>query len=615
MTIKQHCSPWKFPFQHHFFMDLRIKYKIIACAMLISALSSIFISVTCYAFFAAVFETQANKAADDTVAMAVQDLSRDITGMYNDLIFWASAPETGKLFRDIHSNRKNDYGLYYSNLQDRLDFFKRSNRLISSTVIVGQNGALYSHNNEGLKFLHRGLDFWKDIPAMNQITWLSVQQNLLVDYPQPVNPVVFPICMSPNPNMPIILSGEGHAEAYIYVLLDAGKLSTSFEKMNKNLNSTVYLANESGQPLSAVHSDRYLGAMNHPQTVAAVASMQGSLRYELKSNSDSYIITAREVGIGNLKIVSIISKSVLLGDIAALRVLTIGALLFCLLMSLFISLALARTITRPLSLLMGVVANIEQHNYSNQLVVQSKDEIGVLNQSINSMTAVIGEQMETIKLEEKEQARAEIDILSEQINPHFLYNTLECIHWEILNSNIEGSANMVESLGDFLRLGLNSGQQTISIGNELRRTEQYVKIMNHRMSSNIQFISQIEDNLNEEKILKLILQPIAENSIRHGFGNDPTKGLVHEPYVCISVTCHNQFLRICVEDNGQGIDLQKATAALQLKPEDRKCHVGLNNVFRRLRMFYGQDVSITFETTPYYKNQVVISIPYSPSGN
>ncbi|MEG0369240.1 MAG: histidine kinase, partial [Hungatella sp.] len=240
-----------------------------------------------------------------------------------------------------------------------------------------------------------------------------------------------------------------------------------------------------------------------------------------------------------------------------------------------------------------------------------QDEIGHLNMAINSMYATITRQFESLKQSERAKYRSEIQLLSEQINPHFLYNTLECINMEVLSGHKEAASSMITSLGDFLRIGLSYGNDIIPLSKELTHVKAYIDIMNHRFSRKIELTYSIQPELDNLYILKSILQPLAENSIRHGFDTDehPCDSIVM-PEITMSVYQKESLICLEVSDNGCGIDIEKANASLTPPPsgEGQKQHVGLHNIYQRLTTYYG-NVSITFETIPYYKNTVRITLP------
>ena len=122
----------------------------------------------------------------------------------------------------------------------------------------------------------------------------------------------------------------------------------------------------------------------------------------------------------------------------------------------------------------------------------------------------IQEQIEVIKAEEQALSKAEIQILTEQINPHFLYNTLECIRGEVLSGACGQAASMLESLGQYLRIGLSGGKAAITMKQELRHTEEYLKLINYRSHQSILFTCQADPEFTDFLIVKCILQPLVE---------------------------------------------------------------------------------------------------------
>ncbi|OYO88502.1 hypothetical protein CG709_13835, partial [Lachnotalea glycerini] len=171
------------------------------------------------------------------------------------------------------------------------------------------------------------------------------------------------------------------------------------------------------------------------------------------------------------------------------------------------------------------------------------------------MYLTIQAQIGKIKREEEERTKAEINILSEQINPHFLYNTLDCINWEILSGEKEMASNMIGSLSDFLRIGLSHGAQTITFKEEIAHAENYLYIMNQRSELNIKFICCIDKQLEQYRIVKLILQPLVENAIKHGFTNVDFTAMGIVPTIELNIKQEVNHIKILVCDNGAGIDI------------------------------------------------------------
>jgi len=219
-------------------------------------------------------------------------------------------------------------------------------------------------------------------------------------------------------------------------------------------------------------------------------------------------------------------------------------------------------------------------------------------------------QLLQIKDEEQKKAMAEIQMMSEQINPHFLYNTLECIHFQILNGHSETAEGMLESLGKYLRTTLSFGKTMISVEKEVEHVTSYMEIMNRHSSSGIFIDTEIDPHLKDCKIMKILLQPLAENCIRHGFGGSVNSFEPVPPRINIVITSvDSNRIRIEVTDNGKGIDIEVANACITENSSESQKHFGLSNIQKRLKACYGDSFRITFLSIPYLKNSVIIELP------
>ena len=253
----------------------------------------------------------------------------------------------------------------------------------------------------------------------------------------------------------------------------------------------------------------------------------------------------------------------------------------------------------------------EEEDYGSQ-----PNEIGALHHQFHQMALRIQNLVKVNYVNEILAKDAQLKALRSQISPHFLYNTLECINMEILSDRKQTASAMITSLGDFMRIGLNYGNELIPLSTELLHVKSYIDIMNYRFSQKIELISTIPPELTDCLILKSILQPLAENSIRHGFSLDESGCIpVPMPEISVNVFENNGILTIEVIDNGHGIDISRANEALS-RDGRQPCskHVGLNNVYARLKACYGT-AQIHFETIPYFRNVVRITIPYKIAKN
>lgn len=266
-------------------------------------------------------------------------------------------------------------------------------------------------------------------------------------------------------------------------------------------------------------------------------------------------------------------------------------------------------VTRPLRSLMFTVRQIEQRTYDGKTRLTTKDELGQLESALNSMYHIMQRQFKAIKHEERERYNAEMQMLTEQINPHFLYNTLEFINMEVYNDRPDTASEMITNLGDYIRISLSAGNNQHTIESELEQVTAYVDIMSCRFSKSIGMVINVPDELRPRMILKSILQPLVENSLKHGF-NISGGGVPIAPRIEICAALQGSELCISVIDNGAGIDVERARQIMYTKSPagSKEQHVGLNNVYQRLHSYYS-NVNITFETIPYFRNVITIHLP------
>lgn len=597
--------------------NLKIKYKILLCMITITTIALLLIGILSYSYFASIYERDTKANAQYSLDVTSVSFRNHMDLILRNTNVLVSSTPMLNTFKDISFNRKDNYIYNYINIQSYLERVIQGENLIDNIIITGKNNEFFALTKYGINH-DVSTHFGWDLGQVNGISLLSIQKNPL-PYSRDVIPIVLPISQvyatNVSSDIPINVMVSGTIDdsiGTIFILLDAIKVNDYFKELNKNPNSTLYLTNEMGQPISLFNNSEIYNIATNIDVINHIKTTSSKSEFSKSIGNDTYLIASKDVGVCGLKIVSVVSKSELLSGVKTIKLIILGQWALSFGLTVILSLMLSQFITRPITTLMNVVKKIEEGTYTNKKISKYNDEIGVLYKSINSMYDTIQFQIELIKQEEQDKAKAEIKILTEQINPHFIYNTLECIHLEVLSENTKDSAAMIESLGEFLRIALNYGESMIPIEQELKHTTEYINIINHRSNQRIAFRYKLDDNLKLHRIVKLILQPLAENCIKHGFANDIKSGIILSPYIEISINLkENNRVFIEVSDNGRGIDIDRANTSLyHINTEEKIHHVGLNNVYKRLRLYYGNNVNIQFYTTPYYRNSVVIDIPY-----
>lgn len=234
------------------------------------------------------------------------------------------------------------------------------------------------------------------------------------------------------------------------------------------------------------------------------------------------------------------------------------------------------------------------------------DEIGRLARSYNNMTYKLKTSVEKIKHIEKQKQRAEIKMFEAQLNPHFLYNTLSSIIWLVYRDKKADAIMMIESLAKLYQIGLSKGKEIISVQEEFLHAENYLKIQEKRYRGEFTYDLQLDPMIEEQMIVKVILQPLIENAIYHGIRD---KSEVGEIIVRATLEADNQLL-FEVMDNGDMLGKEgckRMNAALETELPDT-LGVGVSNVMARLKLFYGESCSMKYQSRDGY-TVVSIRIP------
>ncbi len=272
------------------------------------------------------------------------------------------------------------------------------------------------------------------------------------------------------------------------------------------------------------------------------------------------------------------------------------------------SVMIRRYVTRPIGKLKASVMEIEKGNYSVKADFESSDELGELRDAISRMAHTIDSQITAIKEEQEKQTKTEMRLLTEQLTPHFLYNTLECIQQEIQNGNSKASSEMTRALSLYLRTVLAYGSETISIKNEIQHEMSYIRIMNGRFRKDIIYQYTLPPEIQNEEILKMTLQPFIENSIKHGFGIGDGSTWVQQPEISVSFSVSDGRIRLEAADNGKGFDENELLAIMH--GEGSEGHIGIRNTYLRLIKFYGEEnVAVNVSSIPYYRSVITIEVP------
>lgn len=309
----------------------------------------------------------------------------------------------------------------------------------------------------------------------------------------------------------------------------------------------------------------------------------------------------------NLGAYSVMPQSILAQNQKALtqNLILIGSMM-CVILSI-VTVFISRTLTKPLEELMKTITRIRKGDTKNRVLYLEKDEIGQLGKEFNEMLdeieRLIGHEYETKLLLNK----AEYKALQAQINPHFLYNTLDTMSSIASVQNCEMVSNLCQSLSTIFRYSLDIKHPYSTVAKEIVHLKNYIYVMNVRMREEVKYHFQIDDEILQNSIPRISIQPLVENAINHGLRNK--KG---EKEICVRVMEKGGILEIEVADNGVGMEVEEVNRRLSENSHElveSGSSIGLFNINARMKMLYGEEYGLHVDSDGKSGTAVTLRIP------
>lgn len=306
-------------------------------------------------------------------------------------------------------------------------------------------------------------------------------------------------------------------------------------------------------------------------------------------------------------IVNQIPMNALLHNINALQNKTYIATVILIIGVFALLFVITRFIVLPITRLSAVMQVVSKGDFTVKSPVNSRDETGTLSRAFNNMIQRLNHLVNVIYHDNLKKKELEIQVLQSQINPHFLYNALESIHMMAEINNDSETSQMALSLGKFLRYGISRRTNMVKVREELAHLTEYINLQKARFDNELEVVVDIEKKILDYVIVKLILQPLVENSINHGFDD------LQEKYIItIKGYIDESQLVLQVIDNGQGMEMTQVQQLTQYinDMESSQTSIGLRNVNMRLQLYYGEHYGLKIHSTKGYGTTVTITLPY-----
>lgn len=266
---------------------------------------------------------------------------------------------------------------------------------------------------------------------------------------------------------------------------------------------------------------------------------------------------------------------------------------------------ISREITKPIRSLRDSMRKVQNGQFDTHVEVITENEIGSLGRSFNLMTSEIRALMEQNVYEQKQKRKSELKALQAQINPHFLYNTLDSIIWMSEAGENDEVVEMTSALARLLRQSISNDQEEVELEKEIEYVKNYLTIQKMRYKDKLEFFIYVDPRVAHVPVIKLVLQPLVENAIYHGIKYKETKGNLK-----IYAKPVDGRVEIVVADDGIGMDEDVMEHIFdEHRKEQKRNGVGVPNVQKRLQLQYGSEYGIRYESVKGAGTKVVITIP------
>lgn len=536
-------------------------------------------------------QIQSNNQANRSMLLSVTSLATSISNII------ASDAELLKMVSTEYTNQ-NDVYTSYRNFTLINEFIKNHVELSDIRIYIDNPGVFSSGRFYQITEETKEADWYKVLTQSRaEITWIHTD-----DFVSDASLYLLRKIVIPNSNY--------------YAILTIGISNTYFSLINHNQLQSTYLTLDDGYIFYSTDK-MHIGSYMEITPLLTLRNYTSSL-YEFNNSK----VLAMESNVKAFYSKQTFYITTISDDyqriMQTLIIITI-IILIVTLVPLFLFVSFSNRYSRRLLTVREQMHQIARGNLKIEDTFMGSDELGLLFQDMKATITEIQELHKQILKEQMEkdqfaqmQQQMQFKLLSSQINPHFLFNTLETIRMHALLANQTELNHIIFKLGQTLRYSLETTSTTTTLANELKYLEDYLEIQHFRFQDKLTYSIQIHPNLNLQRIslLPFTLQPIVENSFKHGFTGKQKGGRIE-----INVLTRNHNLIISISDNGCGIpneQLEQLNMDLSVYKETiTGSHIGMLNVNNRIKLFYGHEYGLHMESNIGEGTIVTVQLPYN----
>ncbi|HBY72312.1 MAG TPA: histidine kinase [Lachnospiraceae bacterium] len=401
------------------------------------------------------------------------------------------------------------------------------------------------------------------------------------------------------------LTSNGHiSRGILLVDMNFSGIEQLFTQVNSSNSGYVYLIDGNGEIIYHPKQSLLISKLLKENNIVAATYQDGT--HEEVFEGENRMVTVRTVGYTGWKVVSVTKTDEFFMSYYQTRLFTLIIIALTILLIIFANQFVSYLIGNPIKKLDDSVKDLEFGKLDLNIYIGGSYEIQHLGRTIKSMVQQMHQLMDEIVIEQEKKRKSEFDALQSQINPHFLYNTLDSIVWMVESEQYEAATSMVTALANLFRISLNKGKNIITIREEIEHAQNYLYIQKLRYKNRFEVTFDIDPEIYDCCTIKLIVQPLIENAIYHGVefmdgdGEITIKGYVKENDIYIDVT-----------DNGLGMPEETVKYLLT---DDTRIHkkgsgIGLSNVHQRIQLYFGKRYGLEIESELDEGTTVHIHLP------
>ena len=402
-----------------------------------------------------------------------------------------------------------------------------------------------------------------------------------------------------------ITTGGSTEQAVLMIDMAYQGLDSALDEVSLGNGGYIYLMDSAGEIIWHPKFELIASGRVKENNLLTATYSDGSIEEEFNNMVQTVVI--KTVGYTGWKLVGVIKGTGISLNILKTRLFIVFVISLIIFIVVLINSYISFRVTDPIRELEKSVKKLEEGNLDTDIYMGGSYEIQHLGKSVQDMKYRIKGLMQDIVTEHEEKRKSEFNSLQAQINPHFLYNTLDIIVWQIENEKQSEAVHTVTALARFFRLSLGKGKNIVTVKAEIEHVKNYLMIQHMRFKNKFDYEFDVENDVLELSSLKLMLQPLVENAIYHGMEFMDGDGLI-----TIKAWREDNELYLSVADNGLGMTEDKVNLILAGRSNSgngRGSGIGVKNVNERIKLYFGEGYGLKIDSEPDVGTTITIHLP------